>query len=184
MSLGRLLIIGAGGYGRTVAEAALLSGWEGIAFVDDGFPKVSVTGHYEVLGDSALISQLASRFDAAVCAIGNNQTRKVMVEFIEKAGLSLVSIIHPSAYVSADAAVGSGTTVMAGAVIGPYARIGKGCILNANATADHDSIMGDYSHLGVGVAIAGSASLGEGAWLQAGRAAGYGVVVDDWDVWK
>jgi len=184
VNLGRLLIVGAGGYGRTVAEAALLSGWDSIAFVDDSFPKTSVIGHYEVLGNSAMISQLTLNFDAAVCAIGNNKTRKVMIELIEKSGLPVVSIIHPRAYVSADATVGSGSTVMAGAVVGPYARIGKGCILNANATADHDSIMGDYAHLGVGVAIAGSASLGEGAWLQAGRAAGYGVVVDDWDVWK
>ncbi|WP_110077011.1 MULTISPECIES: hypothetical protein [Pseudidiomarina] len=103
---------------------------------------------------------------------------------IEGAGLPLVSIIHPCAYVSADAKVDVGTTIMAGAVVGPYALIGKGCILNANATADHDSEMADYSHLGVGVAIAGTACLGEGAWLHAGRSAGYGVEVDDWEVWK
>lgn len=184
MSLGRLLIVGAGGYGRTVAEAALLCDWGSVAFVDDGFPLISSSGHFEVVGDSSSIAQVASEFDAAVCAIGNNQVRKSMVELIEEVGLLLVSIIHPRAYVSADASVGVGTTVMAGAVIGPYARIGKGCILNANATADHDSVMADYAHLGVGVAIAGSASLGEGAWLQAGRSAGYGVVVDDWVVWK
>lgn len=184
MSLGRLLIVGAGGYGRTVAEAALLCGWDSVAFVDDGFPSTSCSGHYKVVGNSSTIAHVASGFDAAVCTIGNNQVRKSMIELIDDAGLPLVSIIHPRAYVSADASVGVGTTVMAGAVIGPYARIGNGCILNANATADHDSIMGDYAHLGVGVAIAGSASLGEGAWLQAGRSAGYGVVVDDWTVWK
>ncbi|WP_417663648.1 hypothetical protein [Pseudidiomarina donghaiensis] len=184
MSLGRLLIVGAGGYGRTVAEAALLCGWDSIAFVDDGFPAVSWSGHYDVLGGSSTIARFASEFDAAVCAVGNNQVRKSMTELIEGAGLSLVSIIHPRAYVSTDALVGAGTTIMAGAVVGPYARIGKGCILNANATADHDSEMADYAHLGVGVAIAGTACLGEGAWLQAGRHAGYGVAVDDWEVWK
>lgn len=184
MSLGRLLIVGAGGYGRTVAEAALLCGWNTIAFIDDGFPSVARTGHYEVLGDSSYINRIALGFDAAVCAIGNNQIRKGKIAMLEEAGLPLVSIIHPKAYVSADATVGVGTTVMAGAVIGPYACIGKGCILNANATADHDSVMADYSHLGVGVAIAGTACLGEGAWLQAGRSAGYGVVVGDWVVWK
>ena len=184
MSLGRLLIVGAGGYGRTVAEAALLCGWDSVAFVDDGFPTVTSSGRYEVLGDSSCVGRIALGFDAAVCAIGNNQLRKAKIDFIEAAGLPLISIIHPRAYVSADASIGVGTTVMAGAVIGPYACIGKGCILNANATADHDSVMADYAHLGVGVAIAGSASLGEGAWLQAGRSAGYGVVVDDWVVWK
>lgn len=180
----RLLIIGAGGYGRTVAEAALLSGWTSVAFLDDSFPQVKSSGRFEVIGCSKDIENFTGQYDAAVCAIGNNQIRKEKINLIKQSELPLVSIIHPRAYVSLDASVGNGTTVMANAVIGPYASIGEGCILNANSTADHDSIMADYAHLGVGVAIAGTSELREGAWLQAGRAAGYGVIVDEWNVWK
>ena len=73
---------------------------------------------------------------------------------------------------------------MAGVVVGPNARVGVGCILTANATADHDSYMYEYANLGVGVAIAGSAILDEGAWLQTGGKAGYGVRVPSWKVWS
>lgn len=181
----RLLILGAGGYGRTVAEAALLNGeWERVDMLDDSFPAVTSSSRYTVVGKITDLQRLATKYDAAVCAIGNGQVRKALTEAILAAGLPLATIIHPRAYVSVDANIDAGTTIMAGAVVGPYANIGQGCILNANATADHDSIMEDYAHLGVGVAIAGSAVLREGAWLQAGRNAGYGVEVPAWDVWK
>jgi len=179
--MSRLLIVGAGGYGRTVAEAAAISGkYSTIAFVDDGYELGKTSGRYEVVGSSEHLSSLLQSFDYAVCAIGNNKIRKEKTELLLSIGFSLATIIHLRAYVSIDAKVGDGTTVMAGAVIGPYAQIGQGCILNANSTADHDSEMSDYAHLGVGVAIAGTASLGEGAWLQAGCTAAYGVVVPAW----
>ncbi|WP_198679089.1 acetyltransferase [Aliidiomarina haloalkalitolerans] len=181
----RLFILGSGGFGRTVGEAAKLTGdWEEIAMLDDNFPQVSLSGHFEVVGRSQDLKRIAAGYDAAICAIGNGQVRKKLTESILDTGLSLATIIHPRAYVSADATVGAGTSIMAGVVVGPYAKVGRGCILNANATADHDSIMEDYAHLGVGVAIAGSATLREGAWLQAGRSAGYGVDVPAWEVWK
>ena len=179
----RLLILGAGGYGRTVAEAALLTDeWTNVDMLDDSFPAVQASGRYTVVGKSSELQLLATNYDAAVCAIGNGQVRKLLIEAILVAGLPLATIIHPRAYVSTDATIGAGTTIMAGAVVGAYAKIGQGCILNANATADHDSVMENYAHLGVGVAIAGSAVLREGAWLQAGRSAGYGVEVPAWDV--
>ncbi|PWW06851.1 MULTISPECIES: hypothetical protein [Pseudidiomarina] len=83
MSLGRLLIVGAGGYGRTVVEAAAMCGWEFIAFVDDGFPAPCWSGHHDVIGDTSSITHVASDFDAAVCAVGNNQVRKEMIALVD-----------------------------------------------------------------------------------------------------
>lgn len=181
----RLLIIGAGGFGRTVAEAALLSGeWHSITMLDDNFPSQNVSGRYSIIGKSSDLLNVAKDFDAAVCAIGNGQIRKRLTEKILQSGLVLATIVHPRAAVSLDANIGAGSTIMAGAVVGPYANIGKGCVINSNATADHDSIMEDYSQLGVGVAIAGTAILREGAWLQAGTAAGYDVEIPAWVVRK
>ena len=181
--MSRLLIIGAGGYGRTVAEAAAITGkYSSIAFVDDSYEDGKTSGRYSIVGSSDNLAELTGSFDFAVAAIGNNRIRKEKTERLLAAGYSLATIIHPRTYVSIDAEIGEGTTIMAGAVVGPYAKIGRGCILNANATADHDSVMHDYAHLGVGVAIAGTSTLGEGAWLQAGCAAGYGVVIPKWEV--
>lgn len=166
----RLLILGAGGYGRTVAEAAFMTQeWVIVHFLDDAYVEGDAANIVDNLDQ---IEALAANYDGVLCAIGNNKIRVLALKRLMSIGVIPATVIHPRAYVSPRASVGVGTTVMAGAVIGPNARVGQGCILNANATADHDSVMHDYAHLGVGVAIAGSAVLEEGAWLQVGRSAG------------
>src|SRR5690606_4697869 len=104
----------------------------------------------------------------AIAAVGNNSVRQSWVQLIERAGIELVSIIHPRAWVSPSATVGAGTVVMAGAVLGTASSVGKGAIINCNATVDHDVVMDDFSHLGVGVQLAGGVKVGAAAWLQAG----------------
>lgn len=178
----RLLILGAGGYGRTVAEASLMTQeWGAVHFLDDSYAGGEAVN---IVGNLDHIEALAANYDGVLCAIGNNKIRALALKRLMSIGVSPATVIHPRAYVSPSATIGAGTTVMAGAVVGPNARIGQGCILNANATADHDSVMHDYAHLGVGVAIAGSAVLEEGAWLQVGRNAGYGFCVPAWEVWS
>lgn len=52
MSERTLLIIGAGGHGKAVAEAALLSGeWQRIAFADDRWPELRETFGWPVVCD-------------------------------------------------------------------------------------------------------------------------------------
>jgi UDP-3-O-[3-hydroxymyristoyl] glucosamine N-acyltransferase len=79
---------------------------------------------------------------------------------IEAVGIDLVSIVHPRAWVSPTAVVGTGTVVMFGAVVGSISSVGKSVIINANATVDHEVIMGDFAHLGVGVQLAGGVKVG------------------------
>lgn len=180
-----LLIIGAGGHGRNVAEAAFLSGfWSKIDFLDDCYPQRSTSGNFSIVGDTSSLDRLGKSYDGIICAIGNNRVRRDFLTLLAQLRLPITTVIHPRAFVSATADVGDGSAIMAGAVVGPHAKLGVGCILNANATADHDATMGHYSHLGAGVAITGTTVLKEGAWLQVGRSAGYDVTVPDWEVWK
>jgi sugar O-acyltransferase (sialic acid O-acetyltransferase NeuD family) len=181
MTESALLIIGAGGFGRTVAEAALLSGgWHQVDFLDDSYPDNKLPTGYNVVGHSNDLPELVSAYDGFVVAIGNNKVRCEKLDSLAKLGAKIVNIYHPRAFVSDRAEVGSGTLVMAGAIIGAHARIGKGCILNPNSVADHDSIMEDYSHLGTGAVMAGTSILKTGAWLRAGVALTYGDVVPEW----
>lgn len=174
-----LLVLGAGGHGRAVAEAALLSEqWDQVVFLDDSWPNVTETLSCEVLGKVADIAQVAGRCQGAFAAVGNNAVREQWIGLIEGAGVELVSIFHPKAWVSPSAVVGAGTAVMAGAVVGTVSEVGRGVIINANATVDHDVVMGELSHIGVGVQLAGGVRVGARAWLQAGSSCGYGVVVE------
>jgi len=153
-----LLIIGAGGFGRTVNEAAVHSKrWQDIAFVDDGYSKATNHLNCNILGSTDLLNSIHHEFAGIVVAIGNNKVREDKVNHLMKINANLTSVYHPRSYVSDDAYVGLGTLVMAGAVIGAYASVGTGCIFNTNAVADHDSVMEDFSHLGVGANLAGTA---------------------------
>lgn len=174
-----LMVLGAGGHGRSVAEAALLGGdWDEVIFLDDSWPQVSQALGCEILGKIDAIDQLALRCHGAIAAVGNNTVRQQWIGLIERAGIELVTVVHPRAWVSPSAKVGVGTAIMAGAVVGTVATVGLGAIINANATVDHDVVMDELSHIGVGVQLAGGVRIGARAWLQAGSSCGYNVVVD------
>jgi len=175
-----LLIIGAGGHGKAVAEAALLSGeWQRIAFVDDRWPALRETFGWPVVSDVAGLAGVQALAGGAIAAVGNNVVREQWLKAIHAVGLPLVTVVHPRACVSASAVIGAGTAIMALAMVGVDAVIGEGAIVNAHATVDHDASLGPLAHLGVGVQLAGGVKIGARAWLQAGCSAGYQVVVGD-----
>ena len=173
-----LLVVGAGGHGRAVAEAALLSGeWECVVFADDRWPALQMQDGIPVLGSLNSLESLASHVSGAIAAVGNNFLRQDWQKQIEAAGIPLVSVIHPRAWVSPSAVIGSGTAIMAMAMVGTQAQVGAGVIVNAGSVVDHDVCLEDFVHLGVGVSLAGGVHVGRGGWLQAGCCAGYGVRV-------
>lgn len=175
-----LLILGAGGHGKAVAETALLSGvWQRVLFVDDRWPELQESFGLPVVSDVAGLAQLVTSVQGAIVAVGNNQMREQWCAVIEQVGIELVSVVHPRAYVSRSVTLGAGTAIMASAVVGVDAQVGRAAIINANATLDHDAVLGDFAHLGVGVQIAGGVRVGARAWLQAGCSAGYNVVVPE-----
>ena len=173
-----LLILGAGGHGRSVAEAALLLGeWESVIFLDDAWPQVEELLGCKVMGKVADIGKVVELCHGAIAAVGNNAVREQWIALIERHDVALASVVHPRAWISPSARVGAGSAVLAGAVVGSAAEVGKGVIINANATVDHDVQMGDLSHIGVGVQLAGGVQIGARAWLQAGACCGYNVQV-------
>lgn len=182
-SLRTLLVLGAGGHGKSVAEAALLSGeWQRVCFLDDRWPQLEVVCGIDVIGDLDSLLEPGLSVAGGIAAVGNNSLREAWVERIKAAGIEVVSIVHPRAWISPSAHIGQGVAVLAMAVIGTDARLGRGAIVNAGAEVDHDVCIGDFAHLWVGVNLAGGVQVGASAWLQAGCSAGYGVSVASGDV--
>lgn len=160
-----LIIIGASGHGKVVADIAEINGYLNIMFLDDN-PEVKVCGNYPVVGGC----KEAIKYKEAdfVVAIGNNNIRrKIQTELVE-AGLNIVSVIHPDAVVAKSVCVGAGTVITAGTVINPDAKIGQGCIINTCSSVDHDCNVGDFVHISVGAHIAGTVEIGDNTWICAG----------------
>ena len=174
----RVIVIGAGGHGRSVAEAVLLLGREElVGFVDDGADANATVWSYPILGRTNSLHTLRALADTVVVAIGNNAVREKLHARVRDAGFELLNVIHPAAFVSPTATLGAGCAVMAGAVVGTEAKLGEGVIVNCGATVDHHCRVDAFGHLGVNACMAGGSVLGHRAWMQAGAALGYGVKI-------
>ena len=154
----RLVILGAGGYGRTVYDVAEQMGYS-ITVLDDSDNEHPLDSfpHY-LNGDTEFIP-----------AFGNNEFRLGWLERIEKAGGKPATLIHPSAYISPRAHVSEGCVVLPGAIINTGTRIGKGCIINIGATVDHDVIIEDGAHLCVRCIIKGENRISRCEKIEAGE---------------
>jgi len=169
-----LIVIGAGGHGRSVAEAAALSGeFRVVGFLDDAYDIGEIVLGVPVLGAIATMHQYCDKH--FIVAIGNNIKRQQLMCQLDHT--ILATVVHPRAFVSPRAVLGKGSAVMAGAIVGTEALLGLGVIVNSGAVVDHHAIVGDYGHLGVNACMAGGSVLGAGAWMQAGSALGYGVKI-------
>lgn len=160
----KLIIIGASGHGKVVADIAKKSGYDEIAFLDDD-ENITTCGSYPVVGKSSDATNLETDI---FIAIGNTSIRKRMIEELIKNRVNIITLIHPDAVIAEDVEIGLATVIMAGAVINPGSRIGVGSIINTGATVDHDCMIGDYVHVSVGAHIAGTVHIGDETWIGAG----------------
>lgn len=158
--MNRLIIIGASGHGKVVADIATLNGFKDIVFLDDDENAKECSG-WPVIGKSY------EALDGEVfVAVGNADTRRRLMEHY--GGRNFPTLIHPSAVVAKDVEIGEGSVIMAGTVINPGARIGKGVIVNTSSSIDHDCIVGDFVHIAVGAHLAGTVVVGSETWIGTG----------------
>lgn len=158
--MNRIIIIGAGGHGRVVADIARLNGYHDIVFLDDADIEMA----------SGKVSEYLNYAEGAdfIVAIGNNHTRKAIQTMLTESNCNIVTLIHPNAVLGSNVSIGSGTVVMAGVVINAGAKIGDGVILNTCCSVDHDCTIEDYCHISVGAHLAGSVGVGKITFVCAG----------------
>ncbi|WJY26420.1 acetyltransferase [Sporosarcina trichiuri] len=163
----KLLIIGASGHGKVVADIAKkINKWKDIVFLDDD-ENIKFSMGVKVIGKSVDLYKYLNEYDFIV-GIGSNTIREEIQLKLEAAKASIASLIHPTAVIGEQVKLSNGTVVMAGAVINCCTKLGKGCIVNTGATVDHDNIIEDYVHISPGTHLAGSVKVGKGTWLGIG----------------
>jgi sugar O-acyltransferase (sialic acid O-acetyltransferase NeuD family) len=168
----RLLIIGAGGHGQVVADAALAMARTGgslhvVGFLDDN-PQLwnrTVLG-LPILG--ATRTAPACPFDAIIVAIGDNARRKQLYTHWLQQGATFATLVHPSAVVAQDVELGSGNVLCAGVIVNTGSRIGCNVILNTGCTVDHHNRIGNHAHVAPGAHLGGDVEVAEGALIGIG----------------
>lgn len=154
--MNRLVIIGAGGHGKVLADNALKNGYTDICFVDDRAEGKCM--EFPIVGTSADIPSMNDGKTDFVIGIGKNSVRKKIAQTYD---VNWVSLIHPSAQIAVNVSVGRGTVVMAGAVINACATVGAHCIINTRAVIEHDNVIEDYVHISPNAALGGTVHIGE-----------------------
>ncbi len=161
--MSKLIIIGAGGHGKVVADAANRECMfidrepneeEGVFAMDD-------------------LSSMQQENDEVIVGIGDNKTRLNMLDGLNK----IATVVHKDATVSDSAVLGDGTVVFARAVVNPNTSVGRGCIINTAATVDHDCVLKDGVHISPGAHVGGGVSIGECSWVGIGASVKHGVKI-------
>lgn len=152
----KLVIIGAGGHGKVIADLAVKNGYSDICFVDDN--TVGEWVSYPIVGCVCDVEKLADENTEFVIGIGNNKIRKMIAE---KYSLNWAVLVHPSAQLGIKTSVGAGTVVMANAVVNADTTIGEHCIINTSAVVEHDNVIGDYVHISPKATLGGTVHIGD-----------------------
>lgn len=164
-----VIIIGASGHGKVIADMIQKSGNKVAGFLDDN-PDIGKNFiGLPVLGTVEDYRQYEKQDIQFVIAIGNVETRERIAQKLKE--VSWHTAIHPSAAIAdIDVEIGAGTVVMANAVINSGTKIGKHCIINSGAIVEHDNRIDDFVHVSVGAKVAGTVSIGKGSWIGIGAA--------------
>lgn len=173
-----LLILGCGGHGRVVEDAARACGYHKIGFLDDA-PTDRHPEGWKVLGPLSMIEETSAEWPEAIAAIGDGAVRLHLFERLLELGYTIPNVIHPFSSVSEGAQLGRGIFVAAGAIINVGARVEDAAIVNTGARIDHDCAIGRGSHVAPGVSLSGNVRVGTRAWVGTGCAVRQGVTIGE-----
>lgn len=164
----QVVIIGAGGHSKVVADIVIKSRDKLIGFLDDNLEEGSkIIEGYQVLGkiEKCLDLQKEKKDLYFIIAIGDNYIRK---EIYEKYKLNYYTAIHPSSNIGLEVQISEGTVIMANVCINSNTKIGKNCIINTGAVIEHDNKIDDYVHISPNATLCGTVKVGKFIHIGAG----------------
>lgn len=178
--MSRIVLIGAGGHARSMADSIERAGLFQIqGFVDK--ETDTKLGNYEYLGTDEYLSKIRQSGveNAAICIgyLGGDDRRQDLYAAAKKAGFNLPTIIDPSAIVANDAQIGEGSFIGKAAVVNTKASLGVMTIINSGAIIEHDCIVKSFSHVSVNTTLCGGCTIGESSFIGAGAVVLQGVKI-------
>lgn len=176
MAADTIHLIGAGGHGRVVLDALLVSGVpRDTVVVRDGRSGTILHGR-AVATPEVVAAMAGASFHVAV---GHAAIRARLHQAALSIDAHPLTIRHPAAILSPDAHLGRGVLVAAGAVIAPGATLGDATIVNHGAVVDHDDRIGAFCHIAPHATLGGGVTLGDRVMIGAGAVVLPGVTIAD-----
>lgn len=162
----KLVLIGAGGFGKEVAQMIESINrrektYELIGFLDDGkqFNHDSLINGYPWLGNS---SWILDHKDGIVCncTIGDASTKASVQRRLMEQGVHFETIIAPTAGIASHCKIGAGCVFYWNVGISVNCTVGDGVLLNDGVKLGHDAVIGDYTSIMPGTGISGGCVIG------------------------
>lgn len=176
------VIFGAGGHGKSVADAFELQMpgcLDGFIDDDESLADTCVNG-YPVLGNQEWFwRQVEQRQVRAVLGVGNAQVRRRFLQLCRSHGAEVLTVVHPSAVIAATATIEPAVVILARAIVNASARIGTGAIIGTGSIIEHDVQIEEFALIGPNVVTGGTVTIGAGATIGVSVLALPGVRVGD-----
>jgi sugar O-acyltransferase (sialic acid O-acetyltransferase NeuD family) len=169
-----LIILGAGGTGREVAEAveeinSLGRKWNLIGFLDDDRQKHGIEYNgCPVLGAISTATHYGTC--EFVFVLGNHRDLRLTKRVLERLSLDtnrFATLVHPSVQLSASAQLGPGTVVLPNSVVTANSKIGSHVLLLFGSHIGHDCTIEDYAVIAPNAVLAGGVRICEGSYIGA-----------------
>lgn len=175
-----LIIIGAGGMGRTMYSNAIESvGYEidfsVKGFIDDNINALDGFSNYPLLLGTIKGYQ-PQPDDVFVSSIGGAARKTCMEDIISKGG-EFWALIHNTARIYTNAKLGKGNFIGAYTVVGNDAQIGNYNMIQSYTVIGHDAIIGNWNRLDTNVTCVGGIIIEDEVNIHTSAVISHGVTV-------
>lgn len=166
--LKKIVLIGAGGFGREVASIIEVLNknrptYELLGFLDDGkqYNEGMIINGYPWLGDHNWIVEHKNEV-VCTCCIGNPKIKKKVQEELTEKGVIFETIIAYGGfgYIGPYTEIGDGCVLYGGVTIAVNCKIGNGVVMNQMVNIGHDCVIGDYTAIMPFTGISGFCKIG------------------------
>ncbi len=159
----KLILIGAGGYAKSVIDSIDYFNYELVGFVDE-FSKEAEHLGIPILAKSVEALEEPQKYVYFI-AIGNNERRKIWYDRLVAMKLRIINVVDRSAIVSPRATIGTGCFVGKMAIINSKAVVGNDCVINTRALVEHGCKVCDHVNLSTNTVINGDVEIGTGSFI-------------------
>lgn len=184
----RIIILGAGGHAREIADVCMACNASGedyhiLGFIDeDRSNHGRLLNNFPILGDFSWFDSVDKSELFVIAGIGDPALRrKIIVKALDK-GLRFCNIVHPTAVVTPFVHLGKGVVIAAGCIFTNQIQVGEHVYFNLDTTVSHDAIVGDFCNINPGVRISGNVHIKQGCYIGTGVAIIQGVTIGEWSI--
>ncbi len=179
----QLIIVGAGGMGRSVyciATGSIGYGaeFEIKGFIDDDLQSMDGFENYPPMLNTIDGYQICED-DVFVCSIGNTKTKKIICEKLKARGAKFQTLIHHTAIVRQNARIGDGCIIADYASVGADCTIGENSLVQTFSIAAHDCIIGNYVRIDTHATCVGGVIVEDTATIHTAAVVSHKVVVGE-----